>query len=547
MTLIDELRAIEPDENTRKAYRNSGVWRNRTIAEDAEHLAKKEPDKVLWVEGDNRLTAGDAYGKARKVAAGLYHRGLRPGDVVSFQLPNWTEAVILDIACVMLGLVVNPIVPIYRNAELELILKDCGARALFIPEAFRSVDHADMVDALRPNLPDLQDVIVVRGTHRDGMSSFDDLLATTDTDIPWPDQRPEAVKMIMYTSGTTGRPKGVLHSHETMARAMHACFDHWRIQTDDWVLMPSPVTHVTGFSYGIEWPLVVGTRTILMQQWDAARATELIDQNNVVATVGATPFLAELISAAETAGSRLESLRVFGCGGAAVPPALIRKANTTFANTCAFRIFGSTEVPVVTLGYLGDDTADLAADTDGEIIDYEVRIVDDHGNDGAEEGEILVRGPSQYLGYLSPQDRIGAEDEQGFFRTGDIGSFVSGKGLVITGRKKDLIIRGGENLSAKEIEDVLHTHEAIKEAAVVAMPHKRLGETVCAFVIPSGLNQPDVASLADFLDGRGLARQKFPECVRYVTDLPRTASGKVRKDLLRKEITEYVPSAAKGA
>ena len=520
-------------------FRASGAWRNRTIADDARDMAASDPDVVLWVEGDNRLTAGEAFAQARNLAANLHRMGLREGDVVSFQLPNWTETVVLDIACVLLGLVVNPVVPIYRDAELQMILADCGAKILFVPEEFRGVRFAEMVEKLRPRLPGLNHVVVVRGAQRAGAMRFEELLEPADLDaVPWPVQRPEAIKMIMYTSGTTGRPKGVLHTHETLARAMQACFDHWELRQGDWTLMPSPVTHVTGFSYGIEWPLVVGTRTVFMDRWNAAEAVDLIDDFGVAVTVGATPFLAELVEAADKAGSRLPSLNVFGCGGAAVPPGLIRRANSAFANSCAFRIYGATEAPVVTLGYLGATGADAAADTDGEIVGYEVRVVDDEGNDvpAGGDGEIIVRGPSLFLGYLDPADRQGALDADGYFRTGDVGRIVNGNGILVTGRKKDLIIRGGENLSAKEIEDALHRHEAVREAAVVSMPHARLGETVCAYVIPAGPARPDVRDMAAFLDGAGLARQKYPERIEYVDDFPRTASGKVRKDMLRKRI-----------
>lgn len=546
MTTHQDLKSVEPSPERIDRYRTSGVWRNRTLADDARDSAEQTPDKVLWVESDNHLTAGAALAQAEALASNLYAMGLREGDVVSFQLPNWTETVILDIACVLLGLVVNPVVPIYRNAELAMILADCEAKALFIPEKFRSIDYAAMVADLRPNLPELQHVVVLRGTPHVGMLSFDALMDPAGGDVPWPRQRPEAAKMILYTSGTTGRPKGVLHSHETVARGLSACFEHWGLKADDWTLMPSPVTHLTGFSYGIEWPLTQGTRTVFMDQWNADKAVHLIDTYNVASTIGATPFLAELVGAAEKAGSRLPSLRVFGCGGAAVPPALIRKANKVFENTCAFRVYGSTEVPVVTLGYLGDANAELASDTDGEIVDYEVQLVDDAGLTVTEgEGEVLARGPAQSLGYLRPEDRVGAVNPDGYFLTGDIGRYVQDTGLIITGRKKDLIIRGGENLSAKEIEDALHQHAAVTEAAVISMPHDRLGETVCAYVIPSGDDRPGIADFSTFLGQLGLARQKVPERIEYVTDLPRTASGKVRKDVLRIKIAKEVARPAR--
>ncbi len=533
---------VVPDAETIARRRACGDWSGRTIIHDLKDIVAETPDAVLWIEGDDRMTAAEALKKGTAFATHLHKLGLREGDVVSFQLPNWLESVVVDVACVLLGLVINPVVPIYRDAELAMIMNDCEAKALIIPAAFRGVDHVGMIAGLRSRLPHLQHVIVARGEPGAGMLRFEDMLAPTGEDVPWPEQRPEAVKLVLYTSGTTGRAKGVLHSHETLARALHNAFRHWGLRQQDWGIMPSPVTHVTGFSNGIEMPIVTRTRTVFMERWNAEEAVRLIDSHGVRSTVGATPFLAELLAAAQKSGSRLPSLTIFACGGAAVPPALVRRANAYFANSCAFRVYGSTESPVVTLGFRGPGTDDLCADTDGQIVGYDVRFVDEAGQDVAEgeEGEIIVKGPSLYLGYADPRDRASATDQQGFFRTGDIGRLVHGEGILVTGRKKDLIIRGGENLSAKEIEDALHQHASVLETAVVSMPHERLGEGVCAYIIAAKGRRPDVTEIASFLEAKGLARQKFPERLEYVEELPRTTSGKVKKDILRRMIAETV-------
>lgn len=250
----------------------------------------------------------------------------------------------------------------------------------------------------------------------------------------------------------------------------------------------------------------------------------------------AAPFLRDTVDAALAAGTRLPSLARFGCGGAAVSPGLIRDAQAAFARATAFRIYGSTEAPNITQGYADPAAGDLAAETDGRPVDYEVRIV---GRDGCDvpaggEGEILARGPALCRGYTDPAANRDAFDAQGFFRTGDLGQMTPQGALVITGRLKDLIIRGGENLSPKEIEDALASHPAIREAAVVGKPHPRLGEVVCACITPAGREMPTLDDLASHLDRAGLARQKYPEAVLIVDAMPRTASGKVRKDELRR-------------
>lgn len=279
-----------------------------------------------------------------------------------------------------------------------------------------------------------------------------------------------------------------------------------------------------------------------MEAWNADDALTLIAEHDVVGTVAATPFLTELAEAATRIGERLPSLRFFACGGAAVPPDVIPAANKAFANCHAFRVFGSSEVPLVTLGYPAAADERLAATTDGAIIDYAVRIVDDEDRDlpVGGEGEILARGLAMFLGYADEQQTRDAITADGYFRTGDIGCVTPEGGILITGRKKDLIIRGGENISAKEIEDVLHTHPAVQEATVVAMPHDRLGEGVCAYVILTGV--ADAEALAKHVQDSGLAKQKTPERFEFVTDFPRTASGKIRKDILRAEVKALVES-----
>ncbi|MCZ0736186.1 AMP-binding protein [Phreatobacter sp. AB_2022a] len=521
-------------------HRASGAWRNRTIADDARQRAAATPAAVCLQLGEQTLTFAEALARGERLAVSLWDLGLRPGDVLSFALPNWLEAVSVDLAAALLGLVVNPIVPIYRDAEFGLILRHCRAKAIIIPESFRGFDYAAMMQRLRPGLPDLAHVVVARApAPLPGTLAFDELAAGAGS-VPWPRQVPEAVKMVMYTSGTTGMPKGVLHTHETMAHSMACCVDHWGLAKGHVVLMPSPVTHVTGFAWGLEQPFQHGLKSVLMERWNGDEAVRLIDAHGVAVTVGATPFLQELVDAATRAGSRLPSLKVFACGGAAVPPDLVTRANALFANGQATRVYGSTEAPMITLGFVSPDTASLAAETDGQVIDYEVRIVDERDRAVApgSEGEILARGPALFVGYGDAAETAAAFTSDGFFRMGDIGLFGARDSILITGRKKDLIIRGGENISAKEIEDALHRHPAVREAVAVSMPHARLGETVCAYVVPCEGHAPNLAEVVAHLEAAGLARQKFPEHLELVDDLPRTASGKVKKDILRRMIAD---------
>jgi non-ribosomal peptide synthetase component E (peptide arylation enzyme) len=520
-------------------YRRTGVWLDKTVADFAAEAAEREPGRITHVFEGQACRIGDLLQEAQALAAALQSRGLASGDVVAFQLPNWREALVIDIACALLGLVVAPIVPIYRDAEVAHMLADSGARAVFFATTYRGFDHAAMMQRLAPTLPALR----LRCSVRDAVPGPDSYEALVGEQIRWRGAPPldaNAVKLRLYTSGTTGRPKAVLHTHNSGPVTLRKAFEHWGQRPGDSVLMASPVTHITGFSYGMELPLVCGTRTVFMDRWDASEAVTLIDREQITASMGATPFLHELLAEATRQGKRLPSLRLFACGGAEVPPALIRRCADVLQHCRAFRVYGSSEAPLVTLGFVREGTLDLAATTDGELVHYEARIVDDAGQvlPLGQEGEICVRGPAMALGYADAAQTAESFDADGFFATGDLGHLTPENAIVITGRKKDLINRGGEKVSAKEVEDILHRHPAVDQAAVVAMPHERLGETVCAYVVTRPGQSLDFAQVQQCMQASGVARQKHPEKLVLVDSLPRTASGKVRKDQLRLDIRE---------
>lgn len=530
---------VRPDAPHLAAYRTTGLWSDRTLADQARQRAEATPDTVIFPNDPTQPTYAGVLSDAEAMARSLVDLGLKPGEVIAFQTPNWVEAAVINLAAVLGGYVISPIVTIYRDAEVRQMLGDSGARAIFFAETVRGYDHSAMLDRIAPDLPRLTYRIGVRSTEAE--VSYDRLIAHgRGLSLPLPRVDPDAVKLLLYTSGTTGRAKGVLHSHNTLARVSQVSYAHWGLSEGDAILMPSPVTHISGYTNGLEQPFLTGTRTILMEAWNAQQAADLIEEHQVVGTVAATPFLQELAEVARTTGRTLPSFRVFACGGAAVPSDLVRDANTSLENPCAFRVYGSSEAPLVTLGFDGTSHPDLAAGTDGQVIDYEIRFIDDQGRYAPEgqEGEIVVRGPSMFLGYADAAQTREALTDDGFFRTGDLGRMTAEGGVIITGRKKDLIIRGGENISAKEIEDVLGAHPAVREAAVVAMPHARLGEGVCAYVVLNDGGTVSAGDLTAFVGTRGLARQKWPERIEFVNDMPRTASGKVRKDQLRARIIE---------
>jgi len=531
-----------------RSQRDQQHWLNMTIADGAWKKAEATPDEVaIYLEDEPHITYGSVAEQARRLITGLQKLGLAEGDVISFQLPNWRESVVLDIAASAMGLIVNPVIPIYRDRELRFILKDANTKLIFIPERVRSLEFPSMLASLQAELPALKHIVTVRAEdEHEGMLRFEDLVDNAPADLSGlPSIDPNSIKTILYTSGTTGNPKAVLHSHNTLSRVIQSSVDYWQMDEKDVMVMPSPVTHITGYGSGMVLPFITPVKSALMARWDADAAVEFILRVGGSASVGATPFLVELLAAAKRHNTGLPSMRLFACGGAAVPPQLIQQCYDELDNCRAFRVYGSTETPVITQGFVRDGEQKLAAETDGMIYGYDVKIVDDEGNELPKgvDGEIVARGAGMMLGYADAEENSQAHDSEGYFYTGDIGVRTVDNAILITDRKKDIIIRGGENLSAKEIEDVLHDHPQIKEAAVVAMPHKRLGEGVCAYIIPeSNHHQLDLAVVAEFANAAALARQKIPEHIELVKNLPRTASGKVKKDILRKEIAAKLAS-----
>jgi len=532
-------------EELARRWFDEGYWKNETLVDAARRRMAENPEALFQIEGDKRVTRREVWDAALRLAGWLLSRGLKPGDVISFQLPNWTETPVIGLAARMCGLVINPIPPIYREAELEFILGDCGSKAIFVPGMFRKCDHAAMVEGLRDKLPDLRDVIVVRN---EGALTWEHVTSGDPVDeAALPQVDPASVLIAMYTSGTTGKPKGVLHTHLSYDHRVRAMAQNYPIVESDSSFMPSPVTHITGAIWAFDMPWVAGNTSVLMDVWSPADGIACIEEQGCTVTGGATPFLQQMLDTAETAPERLKSLKLFFCGGTTVSPELIMRANRMIPGAVFFRAYGSTEMITATWGIQDRADAKYGAETDGHVIyPVEMRIVDavtDEPVPEGEEGEILMIGPGLFAGYIDQADNEGSFLPDGFFRMGDLGRQVFGDWLVITGRKKDIIIRSGENISPKEVEDVLFGHPAIAEVAIVAMPSDVTGEKGCAFVIPRAGESIDLPEIQRFLTGAGLAKQKFPEHLVVVDDLPRVPSGKVRKDLLRNQAQKLAQNA----
>jgi acyl-CoA synthetase (AMP-forming)/AMP-acid ligase II len=527
-----------------QAYRR-GLWVHTTLADSLRAAVEAAPQRTVLVDKDTRLDCATLYAQATRLAGALMGR-MPTGSTVSFMLPNWHEAAVIYLAATLAGMVVNPILPSLRDRDLRFILEDVETAMVFVPHQFGGHDYAEMLERVTAAMSTAPDVVVLRGSENRQAgphTPYRSLLEYEPDAARLPALDPDAVRMVLYTSGTTGRPKGVLHSHNSMHALVCQIRDQWNVDPGDTFLVPSPIAHIGGSIYAFECPLLLGTTAVLMDRWDPSAAVVLMKNERCTHMAGATPFLRQLLSAAESTDARLPDLKVFICGGAAASPTLIRRAAEYFDGAVVTRVYGCTEVPVATVGAPRPDEASRAADTDGRPGIAEIKLVA-HEAAPAGDGEICVRGPQMLLGYRHPEDEADSFDAAGFFRTGDLGRWVDDQYLVVTGRVKDVIIRNGENISAREVEDLLADHPGIAEIAVVGLPDDKTGERACAVIVPaggpgeSGAPRPDVASLLALLQSKGVAKFKAPEQVVIWDALPKNDAGKILKHQIQAALTK---------
>jgi acyl-CoA synthetase (AMP-forming)/AMP-acid ligase II len=519
-----EGRSVRWDEAQARKARETGAWTEGTLAEALAEAARRTPQRILLIDGALTLTAAQLHERADRLARVLAARMPR-GSVVSFMLPNWHEAAVLYLATTLAGMVAHPILPSLRDRELRFMLEDANSRMIVVPGTWRGHDYAAMLGRVVRELPSPPEVVVARAEGALAQGLAFETLASGAARAALPALNPDAVRMILYTSGTTGRPKGVLHTHNSLNALTRQIGDHWRVEPSDVFLVPSPVSHIGGSVYAFEAPVLLGATAVLMDRWDAAEAVRLAALHRCTHMAGATPFLDQMLASAQAASERLPDLKVFICGGASVPPTLIRHASDWFAHAAVTRVYGSTEVPVTTVGAPWRRELRLAAETDGRPGIAEIRL--------AEDGEVCARGPQMLAGYLHPEDERDAFDADGFYRTGDLGRWSPEGCLIITGRAKDLIIRKGENIAPREVEDALAEHPSVLEAAVVGLPDPDTGERAWAVLVTRDEATPTVSDLADFLRGLGLAAFKLPEAVAVWPALPKNDAGKVLKHEIR--------------
>jgi cyclohexanecarboxylate-CoA ligase len=526
-----------------------GFWPDRTINDELDACVAACPDKLALtaVRAESgavtRMTYRELADLADRVAVGLARLGVGRNDVVACQLPNWWQFTVTYLACSRIGAVMNPLMHIFRERELSFMLKHGEAKVLIVPKLFRGFDYEAMVTALQPSLPDLQHIVVVDGA---GANSFEALLsgpawelsgeadAILSTDRPGPDD----VTQLIYTSGTTGEPKGVMHTANTVMANIIPYARRLHLSERDVVLMASPMAHQTGFMYGLMMPILLRQSAVLLDVWEPLKAIDLIRTEGATFTMASTPFLTDLAKNVAESGQSVPTLATFLCAGAPIPGPVVEQARAVLG-TKIVSAWGMTENGAVTLIEL-DDPDERAFTTDGRPLPgVELKVVDFDGASlpPGEAGKLLVRSVSNFGGYLKRPQWNGT-DADGWFDTGDLAR-IDAQGYVrITGRSKDVIIRGGENIPVVEIESLLYRHPAIAVAAVVAYPDERLGERACAVVVLKPDQHLDLPALVEFMKAQKVAAQYIPERLIVRDAMPSTPSGKLQKFKLREMLRD---------
>jgi len=529
-----------------RRYTASGAWPNRLLTDFLDDAVAAAPEKTAVIDSRGSISYRELATRVAQCAHALLALGLRAGDVMALQLPNWKEFLVLHLAATRIGVVSSLITPGSRDRELLHMLTLSNARLLVIPDEFRGHDYRAMAGRLRGKLPELKQVLVVGEPAAASEMAWDAFMSHARAPRqPLDTLRPNAndVTEIVFTSGATGEPKGVMHTSNTIVAPQLALAASLQLTREDVIHIASTIGHQTGFLNGVRLPIQLGSTVVLQDVWNPEQLVDWIAKHRITVSSGSATFLLDLLRAKNLARCDLSSFRIFRCGGGPIPRTLLREAREKLPHVGIHCGWGQTENAVVTLTRIGDPD-DKLLNTDGRAQPgMEVRVVDDKGQLLApgKEGRLQCRGPFMFVGYAQ-QEALTRENFDGeWFDTGDLATLDAEGYVRITGRLKDIIIRGGENIPVKYVEDILYEDPRVRDAAIVAMPDPRLGERACAFVICRDGSTLEMKDMQTFLVQRGVAKVYWPERLEVVSELPRTANGKIRKADLRARLAREAP------
>ena len=528
------------NEQRRAAYRQQGLWGDASLADYWQQTARAMPDKIAVVDNHGATYTYSALDHAASCLANwMLAKGIESGDRIAFQLPGWCEFTVIYLACLKIGAVSVPLLPSWREAELVWVLNKCQAKMFFAPTLFKQTRPVDLILPLQNQLPQLQQIVGVdKLAPATSSLSLSQIIADNTSLTTAITTHGDELAAVLFTSGTEGLPKGVMLTHNNILASERAYCARLNLTWQDVFMMPAPLGHATGFLHGVTAPFLIGARSVLLDIFTPDACLALLEQQRCTCMLGATPFVYDLLNLLEKQPADLSALRFFLCGGTTIPKKVARECQQRGIKLLS--VYGSTESSPHAVVNL-DDPLSRFMHTDGyAAAGVEIKVVDNARKTlppGC-EGEEASRGPNVFMGYFDePELTARALDEEGWYYSGDLCRMDEAGYIKITGRKKDIIVRGGENISSREVEDILLQHPKIHDACVVAMPDERLGERSCAYVVLKAphhsLSLEDVVA---FFSRKRVAKYKYPEHIVVIEKLPRTASGKIQKFLLRKDI-----------
>lgn len=528
------------NEQRRAAYRQQGLWGDASLADYWQQTARAMPDKIAVVDNHGASYTYSALDHAASCLANwMLAKGIESGDRIAFQLPGWCEFTVIYLACLKIGAVSVPLLPSWREAELVWVLNKCQAKMFFAPTLFKQMRPVDLILPLQNQLPQLQQIVGVdKLAPATSSLSLSQIIADNTSLTTAITTHGDELAAVLFTSGTEGLPKGVMLTHNNILASERAYCVRLNLTWQDVFMMPAPLGHATGFLHGVTAPFLIGARSVLLDIFTPDACLALLEQQRCTCMLGATPFVYDLLNVLEKQPADLSALRFFLCGGTTIPKKVARECQQLGIKLLS--VYGSTESSPHAVVNL-DDPLSRFMHTDGyAAAGVEIKVVDDARKTlppGC-EGEEASRGPNVFMGYFDePELTARALDEEGWYYSGDLCRMDEAGYIKITGRKKDIIVRGGENISSREVEDILLQHPKIHDACVVAMPDERLGERSCAYVVLKAPHHSlSLEEVVAFFSRKRVAKYKYPEHIVVIEKLPRTASGKIQKFLLRKDI-----------
>ncbi|EJM9756638.1 medium-chain fatty-acid--CoA ligase [Escherichia coli] len=528
------------NEQRRAAYRQQGLWGDASLVDYWQQTARAMPDKIAVVDNHGASYTYSALDHAASCLANwMLAKGIESGDRIAFQLPGWCEFTVIYLACLKIGAVSVPLLPSWREAELVWVLNKCQAKMFFAPTLFKQTRPVDLILPLQNQLPQLQQIVGVdKLAPATSSLSLSQIIADNTSLTTAITTHGDELAAVLFTSGTEGLPKGVMLTHNNILASERAYCVRLNLTWQDVFMMPAPLGHATGFLHGVTAPFLIGARSVLLDIFTPDACLALLEQQRCTCMLGATPFVYDLLNVLEKQPADLSALRFFLCGGTTIPKKVARECQQLGIKLLS--VYGSTESSPHAVVNL-DDPLSRFMHTDGyAAAGVEIKVVDDARKTlppGC-EGEEASRGPNVFMGYFDePELTARALDEEGWYYSGDLCRMDEAGYIKITGRKKDIIARGGENISSREVEDILLQHPKIHDACVVAMPDERLGERSCAYVVLKAPHHSlSLEEVVAFFSRKRVAKYKYPEHIVVIEKLPRTASGKIQKFLLRKDI-----------